>query len=114
MPNNTKEDVSIVTAKHYADMTGLSHSYVRQLLRENRIRGAYNTGRDWLIVDPPPKNRKNAFMSVSEVAKKVGKSNSHIRRLLRKEGLFGWYKGKKIGRDWYVIDPSLLQFLNSI
>ncbi|MFC1955554.1 helix-turn-helix domain-containing protein [Chloroflexota bacterium] len=38
--------------------------------------------------------------SVKETSEKLGLERSHIRRLLAK----GLIKGKKIGRDWVVLD----------
>ena len=40
------------------------------------------------------------FYSVNEAAEKLNLDSSHVRRLLAK----GVIKGKKLGRDWVVLD----------
>jgi len=42
----------------------------------------------------------NEVYSVKEAARKLGLDSSHVRRLLAK----GEIKGKRLGRDWVVLD----------
>jgi excisionase family DNA binding protein len=43
----------MITVKEAADILKLSDGRVRQLLSEQRIRGAKKVGRDWLLPDKP-------------------------------------------------------------
>lgn len=90
---------NIVTSKQYAEIKGLSHSHVKNLLRKGKILGV-KVGRDWLIdILGEPINLKY-LPTAKIVAKWLGFSHSHMRRLLRE----GKLKGIKVGRDWLIID----------
>ena len=41
-----------ITAKQAAEELGLSYSRIRQLLNEDRIKGAFKAPRDWLMPSP--------------------------------------------------------------
>jgi excisionase family DNA binding protein len=49
------------------------------------------------------------YISTREASERYGISPSHLTRLLKS----GAVKGKKIGHDWLVYEPSLKEFIKN-
>lgn len=112
--------------------SGLSHPYILNLLRTNRIEGIRPWGRDWMVYEdslmaflaqPRTKGRKGprkkrvvihqeqgdrVLLSTSEASAVSGYNHEHLLRLLRK----GLIAGEKTGRTWLLYEDSLMDYRN--
>src|SRR4030042_48171 len=93
----------LITSKELSKRMGLSHSYIKQLLREGKIPGALKVGRRWLIsTGVKPVKAQKLPTTAKTAAKRLGFSPSHTRRLLRE----GKIEATKIGGDWVITNLS--------
>lgn len=122
---------SALTTIEASNQSGLSHSYIWQLLRSGRIEGK-KIGRDWLVYEDSlqafltqprspgrkgPRKRRiekhddqgnHILLSTAEASDLSGYRQDYLLRLLHKNQL----EGEKSGRTWLIYEDSLLAYKN--